>query len=244
MTYQGTRARPADDESMRVFEVSQIRLAADGRVSHVLWAEVDAPSDHDVSARVVAPVADVVDAIHDGARVMAVFAQPHSPLPERLFFVARHDDGGESISLPGRPSPGRDLADIARLADDNAAARADAAPATSARGRRQPKKTHAVSKVELDADGRVVAVLWGRVDTAKNAWASAEAVAPVAAAVQALHAGDQVFALFPSTHGHVPDRWFVVVDYEDGRQTIALDGPATHEREIHDMDRLAASDAG
>jgi hypothetical protein len=35
MTYQGTRARPADDESARVFEVSGIRLAADGRVSHV-----------------------------------------------------------------------------------------------------------------------------------------------------------------------------------------------------------------
>ena len=52
MTYQGRRAHPADDESARVFEVSEIRLAADGRVSHVLWGEVDAPSDHDVSARV------------------------------------------------------------------------------------------------------------------------------------------------------------------------------------------------
>jgi hypothetical protein len=240
MTYQGTRARPADDESARVFEVSKIRLAADGRVSHVLWAEVDAPSDHDVSARVVAPVADVVDAIHGGARVAALFTQPRSPLPERLFVVAQHKDGRETIGFEGGPSPGRDLADMARLEDD-AAARADVVPETAARGRRKPMKTFAVSKVELDADGRVVAVLWGRVDTAKNAWATNESVAPVAQAVKALHAGDQVFALFPSTHGHVPDRWFVAVDYDDGRQTIVLDGPATHEREIHDMDRLDAA---
>ena len=68
--------------------MSEIRLAADGRVSHVLWGEVDAPSDHDVSARVVAPVADVVDAIHGGARVAAVFATVHSALPERFFVVA------------------------------------------------------------------------------------------------------------------------------------------------------------
>jgi hypothetical protein len=240
MTYQGTRARPADDESARVFEVSEIRLAADGRVSHVLWAEVDAPSDHDVSARVVAPVADVVDAIHAGARIAAVFAPPHSALPERFFVVARNEDGRETIGLDGEPSPGRDLADMARLDDDDddAAARADVAPATTPRGRRKPMKTFAVSKVELDADGRVVAVRWGRVDTAKNAWATDETVAPVAAVVQALHAGGPVFALFPSTHGHVPERQFVVVDYDDGRQTIVLDGPATHEREIHDMDRL------
>jgi hypothetical protein len=240
MTYQGTRSRPADDDSTRVFEVSQIRLAADGRVSHVLWAEVDAPSDHDVSARVVAPVADVVDAIAAGVRVAAVFAPPHGALPERFFVVARHDDGSQTIGFEGEASQGRDLADMARL-DDDAAAPADMAPATTPRGRRKPMKTFAVSKVELDADGRVVAVRWGRVDTAKNAWAADETEAPVAEVVRALHAGDPVFALFPSTHGHVPERQFVVVDYEDGRQTIALDGPATHEREIHDMDRIDAA---
>jgi hypothetical protein len=115
------------------------------------------------------------------------------------------------------------------------------APADNARVGRRQVKTPAVSKVELDADGRVVAVLWGRVDTSKNAWASAETVAPVAEAVQPLHQGDQVFALFPSAHGHVPDRQFVVVDHDDGRQTIALDGAATHAREVHDMDRLDGS---
>jgi hypothetical protein len=100
-------------------------------------------------------------------------------------------------------------------------------------------KTFAVSKVELDAAGRITAVLWGLVDTVKNDWAAPEAVVPVAAAVEALHAGDRVYALFPSTHGHVPDRQFVVADYDGGRRTIVLDGPSAYEREVHDMDRLA-----
>jgi hypothetical protein len=98
--------------------------------------------------------------------------------------------------------------------------------------------TFAVSKVQLDAAGRVIAVLWGRVDTQRNAWAAAEVVAPVKEAVAALRAGDPVFALFPSTHGHVPERQFVEADYDGGRETIVLDGPVTFEREIHDMDRL------
>ena len=102
--------------------------------------------------------------------------------------------------------------------------------------------TYAVSKVELDAGGRITAVLWGQVDRRKNAWATPEVVAPVAAAVDALRAGDQVFALFPSTHGHLPDREFVVADYEDGRKTIVLDGPTAYEREVHDMDRLDGSE--
>ena len=58
--------------------------------------------------------------------------------------------------------------------------------------------------------------------------------------MDALDAGDQVFALFPSVHGHLPDRQFVIADYEDCRKTIVLDldGPAAYEREIHDMDRI------
>ena len=102
----------------------------------------------------------------------------------------------------------------------------------------RPMTTFAVSKVRLDAAGRVTGVLWGRVDTEKNVWASPEVVAPVAAAVDALDAGDQVFALFPSIHGHLPDREFVAADYDGGRKTIVLKGPTAYEREIHDMDRL------
>lgn len=99
-------------------------------------------------------------------------------------------------------------------------------------------QTFAVSKVALDAGGRVTHVFWGKVDPGKNAWATSEVLAPVVAAVHVLDAGDQVFALFPSTHGHLPERRFVVADYDGGRKTIVLDGPATREREIHDMDRI------
>jgi hypothetical protein len=91
---------------------------------------------------------------------------------------------------------------------------------------------------QLDQDGRVTAVYWGRVDTHKNDWAGPESVEPVAKVVAAIHAGDRVYALFPSEHGHLPDRRFIVVDYDNGWETIALDGPPTHEREIHDMDRI------
>lgn len=98
---------------------------------------------------------------------------------------------------------------------------------------------HAISKVRLDKDGRITAVYWGRVDTDRNEWAEPESVASVDAVVAALLAGDAVFALFPATHGHLPDRRFIVVDYDNGWQSITLEGAPTHEREVHDMDRLA-----
>ena len=99
-------------------------------------------------------------------------------------------------------------------------------------------KVYAVSKVRLDADGRITHVLWGEVDTRRNEWANGETEAPVADAVRALHSGNEVFALFPSTHGHLPERRFRVVDYDSGWETISFDGPPTHEREVHDMERL------
>ena len=100
----------------------------------------------------------------------------------------------------------------------------------------------AVSKVRLDQDGRVIAVFWGRVNTDTNQWATAEVVAPVREVVEAIRTGDQVFALFPSEHGHVPDRQFMVVEYDNGWATIALEGPPTYEREVHDMERLDPHD--
>jgi hypothetical protein len=100
------------------------------------------------------------------------------------------------------------------------------------------RSIHAVSKVGLDADGRVTQVYWGPVNTKTNDWAAPEKVAPVADIVEAIRSGAEVFALFPSTHGHLPDRRFIVVDYENGWHSVALDGPPTFEREIHDMDRL------
>ena len=49
-----------------------------------------------------------------------------------------------------------------------------------------------------------------------------------------------MFALFPTSHGMMPMRRFRVVDYDNGWQTVNLDGPPTHEHEIHDMLRVAA----
>ena len=64
----------------------------------------------------------------------------------------------------------------------------------------------AVSRVRLDKDGRVTHVLWGRVSTKTNAWAGPESEVPVKQVVSAIHAGHRVFALFPTEHGHVPER--------------------------------------
>lgn len=115
MTYQGARARPMASESGRAFEVSRIALGPDGRISRVLWSEVGALSDADVGARVLAPASEVVDAIHAGARVAAVFEGRDEPLPERIFVVVEHDDGHESLAFDDGPSPGREMGDILPL---------------------------------------------------------------------------------------------------------------------------------
>ncbi len=188
MTYQGERAHTIASESRRNFAVSKVRIDADGQVRDVLWTEVSGRSDQDVGAPVVAPVADVVDAIQDGAQVAALFSSSKGRLPERVFVVLKKDDGREYIAFDNSPSPGRNLADMAKL-DDGAG---HAVPPT---GRKM--STFAVSKVRLDADGRVIAMLWGRVDTGKNAWATPEVEAPVTQAVDALDAGDQVFGRTP-----------------------------------------------
>lgn len=240
MTYQGARAREPVNEKARIFEVSKVRLGADGHISEVLWGAVDAASGHDLGPRAMATVAEVVEAIHDGAEVLAVFAASAQRLPERPFVVTPREDGTARIALGGAPSPGRDLTDMASFAQRNGKATQRPAPApapASAMRPASPFATFAVSRVKLDADGRVTAVYWGKVDTRKNEWAEPEVVAPVAEAVKALDRGDPVFALFPSPHGHVPERSFVTVDYDDGRRTIVLAGPATHQREMHDMDR-------
>ena len=114
MTYHGERARPMATENGRCFEVTKVRIGPDGHVSEVLWGEVDAGSNRVVGARVVATAAEVVDAIHDGAQVSAVFASKDL-LPERRFVVVEHNDGRECIAFEGPPSPGRNVDDIDRL---------------------------------------------------------------------------------------------------------------------------------
>ncbi|RQP21872.1 phosphatidylserine/phosphatidylglycerophosphate/cardiolipin synthase [Piscinibacter terrae] len=98
---------------------------------------------------------------------------------------------------------------------------------------------HAVTKVRLDDDGRVTGVEWGRVDTINNQWETGPAVADVIDVVDAIHAGDAVFALFSTAAGMVPGQRFITVAYATGWETITLDGAPVHEREIHNMARIA-----
>ena len=86
-------------------------------------------------------------------------------------------------------------------------------------------KVHAVARVRLDADGRVTGVDWH----------TEPVIADVSEVVAALRRGDDVFALFPGPHGLEPARRFRIVDYDNGWETINLDGPPTHDHEIHDM---------
>lgn len=237
MTYQGERARDSVADKGLFFEVSKIRLGADGHVSEVLWGQVNSGSDQDVGPHVVALAAEVVDAIHEGASVVAVFPPTNPPLLRRSFVVVEHPNGMECITFGDSSSPGGHLADMDILHPPEGASAHPRDLQSPARTKgRMP--TFAVSKVKLDEDGRVTAVLWGKVDTRKNEWATPEVVVPVAEVVAAIDGGIAVFALFASAQGHLPERRFMNVDYDDGWRTIVLDGPATHEREIHDMDRL------
>jgi hypothetical protein len=116
MTFQGERARPMASEVGRYFEVSKVRIGPDGHVSDVLWGEVDAGSDRNVGMLVTAMAAEVVDAIHDGAEVVAVFPSGNH-LPERAFVIVLHEDGRECLAFDGAPSAGRNLDDLDSLDD-------------------------------------------------------------------------------------------------------------------------------
>lgn len=239
MTYQGARSRPAQGETKRFFSVSRIRLDDAGFATHVLWSEVDSKSNLDVGNHVVVPVGDVIDALRDGAQVKVAFLPPHTHLPDQALEVVGRSDGSETVALTTRsglvPALRTSLHDVAALEDYTPSTKT----LSSLTPHRRAHGVHAVSKVGLDLDGRITHVQWGRVDTAKNQWMGAEAVAPVADAVAALKAGDQVFALFPSTEGHSPGRQFTSVKYDDGRQTLVLQGAPIAGHEVHDMDRLS-----
>jgi hypothetical protein len=97
---------------------------------------------------------------------------------------------------------------------------------------------HAVSRVRLDPDGRVTAVEWGAVDPVTHRFIAPTSTAKVADVVAALDAGDLVVALFPSGDDWVPGGHFMVVDYDIGWRTIALEELPSLDREVHDMARL------
>lgn len=241
MTYRGERARELPTEQGRVFEVSRARLTAEGQVQDVLWREVNTASGLNVGAAVQATAAEVMDAIHDGAGVVALFKTSGSRLRKRPLVIVIQPAGGERLTFEGPPVQGSELVDLRRFEPLDALSPINRITPSHMHPRARAR-IHAVSKVRLDADGRITAVLWGIVDPSTNDWAAPEAVVPVGVVASALTAGHQVFALFPSTHGHLPDRQFVVADYDGNRTTIVLAGPATHEREVHHMDHLGAAD--
>jgi hypothetical protein len=117
MTYQGERARPMASEKGRFFEVSKVRIGRDGHISNVLWGEVNAGSDCDVGPSVVATAAEVIDALHDGATVAAVFLLSKHHQPERAFLIVEQNDGREYISFAAASSTGRNLSDMDKLDD-------------------------------------------------------------------------------------------------------------------------------
>jgi hypothetical protein len=101
-----------------------------------------------------------------------------------------------------------------------------------------PVPVFAVSKVGLDADGRVTAVEWGPVDPTTHRFSEAPAVARVVSVVAAIRAGQRVVALFPSGDDWVAGGEFDVVENDIGWQTIALARLPSLDREVHDMARL------
>ena len=101
-------------------------------------------------------------------------------------------------------------------------------------------KVHAVAKVRLDADGRVTGVEWGPVNTETNEWHTEPQIADVSEVVAALAARRRRVRAVPGLARHEPMRRFRVVEYDNGWQTVNLDGPPTHEHEIHDMLHVAA----
>ena len=119
MTYQGARARSEADETRRVFAVSKVRLNEVGSVTDVLWAEINAKSNLDIGASVVVPVADVIDAIHDGAQVSAVLPVQFGAMPDHAFEVIEFTNGLETIDLVGSHSASDkrhpELSDLAQL---------------------------------------------------------------------------------------------------------------------------------
>ena len=61
-----------------------VRPDRDGRVTAVLWGQVDTRRNDWANGESIAPVADGVDALHNGAAVFALFPAEHGHLPERL----------------------------------------------------------------------------------------------------------------------------------------------------------------
>lgn len=114
-----------------------------------------------------------------------------------------------------------------------------ARPLTSEKGR-----CFEVSSLRLDAAGFVSQVLWSEVDSASNLNVGAGVLATCAEVIDAIHDGASVTAAFPASGtarlGQLPERLFVVVEHEDGRERLALGGDDSLGRHLADITSLDA----
>ncbi len=99
-------------------------------------------------------------------------------------------------------------------------------------------RVFAVSGVRLDGAGQVADVLWAEVNETSDLEVSGAMRAAASEVVTAIHAGQQVLAVFPKTQGDRPARSFVVREHADGRETLALEGPPAIGRELGDLTAL------
>jgi hypothetical protein len=99
-------------------------------------------------------------------------------------------------------------------------------------------RVFAVSAVRLDAAAHVVEVLWAEINEKSNLGVATAVRAPASEVITAIHAGQQILAVFPKTRGHRPDRSFVVLEQKDGSETLALEGSNALDRELGDLTAL------
>jgi len=110
-------ALPLSADAVTFYAVSQVRLDGHQRVSEVVWGQVDTASNRWATDERRAAVADVVDAIHNGDPVFALFRGADGHAPQRRFVAVEHDDGQESIVLDGSIGSIHDLDAMDRIAD-------------------------------------------------------------------------------------------------------------------------------
>jgi hypothetical protein len=84
-------------------------------VTEVLWGVIDQKSNHWVSPAELAPVAELVEAVHNGDQVLALFPANDGRLPEREFGVVEFDDGTETIELDASNAPAPEIRDMVQL---------------------------------------------------------------------------------------------------------------------------------
>lgn len=110
-------AQPLAADPVTFYAVSRLRLGAHQRVVAVVWGQVDPVSNRWTTDETLAPVSDVVMAIHNGDPVFALFPGVDGHAPQRRFVAVEHDDGEESVVLEGPAGSGPGLETMDRVAD-------------------------------------------------------------------------------------------------------------------------------